>query len=97
MLKDITVKPSITIREAMKCLEITAEKCLLIVDDEKKLLGTLTDGDLRRAILEGKQFSKKIESFFYNDPYYLVEDKYTNDEALNLLREKKKLNTYSQL
>ena len=35
MLKDITIKPSITIREAMKCLEITAEKCLLIVDDEK--------------------------------------------------------------
>ena len=47
-MKDITVQPDITIRQAMKALDKTAEKCLLVVDEDKKLLGTLSDGDLRR-------------------------------------------------
>ena len=49
-MKNITVKPDITIRQAMKALDKTAEKCLLVVDEYDKLLGALTDGDLRRSI-----------------------------------------------
>ena len=59
-MKDITVKPDITIRQAMKALDKTAEKCLLVVDEDKKLLGTLSDGDLRRSILSGTNFSEDI-------------------------------------
>ena len=40
----------------------TAEKCLLVINDNNKLLGTLTDGDLRRSILAGSKNSDKIES-----------------------------------
>ena len=82
MLKDITVRPSISIREAMKYLDMTAENCLLVIDKEKKLLGTLTDGDLRRAILIGKQFSEKIENSYCKKPYYLIEGKFCNDEVV---------------
>ena len=42
----------------MKALDSTAEKCLLVTDGDMKLLGTLTDGDIRRAILAGKGFLK---------------------------------------
>ena len=59
-MKDITVNPNITIRQAMKVLDKTSEKCLLVVDENKKLLGTLTDGDLRRGILSGMNFSENI-------------------------------------
>ena len=59
-MKDLTVSPTITIKQAMKKLDQTAEKCLLVVDEELKLLGTLTDGDIRRAILGGNNFSDGI-------------------------------------
>ena len=37
-MKDITIKPNITIRQAMQFLNNTGTKCLLVVDDENKLL-----------------------------------------------------------
>ena len=37
-MKDITVQSTITILQAMKILDITAEKCLLIVNENNKLL-----------------------------------------------------------
>ena len=60
-MKDITVQPNISIRQAMKALDKTAEKCLLVTDNNKKLLGTLTDGDLRAAILKGTSIKQSIK------------------------------------
>ena len=56
-MKDIIVNSNITISQAMKRLDKTAEKSLVVVDGYDKLLGSLTDGDLRRGILSGMNFS----------------------------------------
>ena len=88
-MKDITVKLDITIRQAMKALDKTAEKCLLVVDDNKKLLGTLTDGDLRRGILNGVKFSENISDSYKSDPTILVQNQFTLEEAKQILRDKK--------
>ena len=37
----------------MEKLQISALKQLLVVNNKDKLLGTLTDGDIRRAFLKG--------------------------------------------
>ena len=89
MMKDISVQPSITIRQAMKALENTAEKCLLVIDENKKLLGTLTDGDLRRSILSGTKFSEDISTSYTTEPTVLFQDKYSKVEAKQLLRDLK--------
>ena len=88
-MKDITVKLDITIRQAMKVLEKTAEKCLLVVDENNKLLGTLTDGDLRRSILDGVKFSEHISASCNSEPTVLIKEKYTTEEAKQLLRDLK--------
>ena len=61
-MKNIIVKPDISVRQAMKSLNNTAEKCLLVADSKNRLLGTLTDGDLRRSILSGLKFSENISN-----------------------------------
>ena len=38
-MKNLTIGIDISIREAMKALDKTGEKCLLVVDNDKKLLG----------------------------------------------------------
>ena len=87
-MKDILLKPTISIRQAMKALDKAKEKCLLVVDSNWKLLGTLTDGDLRRSILSGSQFSKDISNSYHTKPIALTKNRFSSEEAKNLLREK---------
>jgi len=89
LTKNITVQPDITIREAMKVLNRTAEKCLIVVDEEKKLLGTLTDGDLRRSILAGAKFTDLIAGSFHKESFVVKQDAYTQEAVKALMLEKK--------
>ena len=88
-MKDITVKPDITIRQAMKVLNKASEKCLLVVDENKKLLGSLTDGDLRRGILSGMNFSKNISECYHKDATTFTQGNYTQEDVTRVLRDKK--------
>lgn len=46
-------KPSSTIKEVIETLNFTGIKLVLVVDDQKHLLGTISDGDLRRGLIRG--------------------------------------------
>jgi len=73
-MKDITISPDITIRVAMELLDKTAEKILLVVDDKKKLIGALTDGDIRRHILKDQDMSKSIEPAYNKAPFFVYQE-----------------------
>lgn len=51
--KKMTITNHHSIRQAMECINQYAKGIVLVVDDEYLLLGTITDGDIRRAILSG--------------------------------------------
>ena len=88
-MKDITVQPSISIRQAMKKLSQTGEKCLVIIDEKNTLLGTLTDGDIRKAILNGVNISESINNIYQQQPTVLAKNKYMLDEAKKLFTKSK--------
>ena len=88
-MKDISVRTNTTISQAMQTLEKTAEKCLLVTDDNNKLLGTLTDGDLRRAILKGMKFSDNILECYQIDATIFIQGNYTQEDVTRGLRDKK--------
>ncbi|MEO6775186.1 MAG: nucleotidyltransferase family protein [Kofleriaceae bacterium] len=52
-LLEATVLSSATVREAMQCLDRSGLLIALVVDDAQRLVGILTDGDIRRALLAG--------------------------------------------
>ena len=79
-LNNFLVPTSITIRNAMKIIEKISIKCLIVIDSNNTLLGTLTDGDIRRAILYEKQFDDKIESIFFKSPYFVCEDNVVEED-----------------
>ena len=43
---------------------------IVIVDDKKRLLGTLTDGDLRGSILSGKNINESIAKIYNSKPTF---------------------------
>lgn len=66
-IKSLLVSSDFTLKQAMQKLSDTAEKILFVVDSDNKLLGTLTDGDIRRGIIGGLKFNDKIGRIMHRD------------------------------
>jgi len=60
--------PNATIRHALEIIDRGSIKIALVSDQNQKLLGTLTDGDIRRAILGGRDLDDSIEPIYYRNP-----------------------------
>ena len=67
-IQNIKLSKSATIEEALKVIGNGAMKIVLIVDKSDKLLGTLTDGDIRRGLLNGLDLKSSIESIIFKTP-----------------------------
>lgn len=74
----ISVKPNTKISEAILKLRKTGDQCLLVVDKNLNLLGTLTDGDLRLPIVRGINLNNSIEKFYNKKPKTLKEKDLNN-------------------
>lgn len=66
--KNVLISNQLTIKEALLKLDETALQILLVVDSERKLLGTITDGDIRRGLLKGMGLDEAIESIVFTTP-----------------------------
>ena len=73
-IEKIKLLPEATIREALRIIDSGAVKIALVVDREGRLLGTLTDGDVRRAILEGKNLEDPIRDIYAKNPVTVPPD-----------------------
>jgi signal-transduction protein with cAMP-binding, CBS, and nucleotidyltransferase domain len=62
------VKPEASIRTTMRLIEESSLQIALVVDREDRLLGTVTDGDIRRAILDGKSLEEPVVSVMHANP-----------------------------
>ena len=61
-----------TLTEAVKQLEILKSNAILfVVDDQQKLIGSLTDGDIRRAILGGKSLNIEVKDCIQDKPAFI--------------------------
>lgn len=83
----IFIKKNTSIKDALKTLNKTAEKALLVVDDSVKLLGTLTDGDIRRYILSGKNITESadIGGVYNKKPIYISKRMFSIEAARETL------------
>lgn len=59
---ELTVSPKNTIREVIACIDRNEKGIALVVDEARKLLATLTDGDIRRAILGGHGLDEPVST-----------------------------------
>ena len=57
MLDNFLINTNASINDAIIKIEANSKGFVLLENDEKQVLGTLTDGDIRRALLSGAQLS----------------------------------------
>lgn len=59
-LESMLLKPTDSIHKVMTFIDKNGKGIALIVDEERRLLGTITDGDIRRAILARIDLEKSV-------------------------------------
>jgi dTDP-glucose pyrophosphorylase len=55
------------IKDAIQTLNMTGLKIVIVVDSGGKLLGTISDGDIRRGLLKGLNIDSPISDIIYRD------------------------------
>lgn len=84
-MKDITITSDISVRDALKKLDFCATKVLVIIGKCGTLLGSITDGDIRRFILNDGDINSTISSIYNKDPRYVIEGKYTKEDIRKII------------
>ena len=89
-IKTLIISKEESIKQTMAKLNMTSSKILLVVEDNGKLVGVVTDGDLRRGIVNGRELLAPIKKVMRESFCYLPEN--TEDiknRAKELMLEKK--------
>lgn len=66
--REAVVSNGVSLEQAIKVLDKAALRIALIVDDQGKLLGTLTDGDVRRALLQHRPLETPVNLVMNTQP-----------------------------
>ncbi len=87
--KDLIVSENTKIVTALKQLGKTGEKNLVVLNVKNKLVGVLSDGDLRRAILKKININNSIRKIYNKKPLFFYQNRLKNNEIKKILISKK--------
>lgn len=90
-MKDHTIKQHISLLEALGCINALAPEplVLFVVDDEDRMVGTLTDGDSRRALVAGASVNDPVERIMHRSFNYMKLENIGDVREIKRQKEKK--------
>lgn len=88
-MKRYIIQNTATILEALKALDGTSHdwQTLFVVDEAERMVGTLTDGDIRRGLIEGASLSTPVSKIMHTNFKYVFNGQY-DAKLLKEFREK---------
>jgi dTDP-glucose pyrophosphorylase len=84
--KKSLLSPAALIEDAIKCLINSSLRIALVADENLTLLGSITDGDIRRGLLRGLNLSSPASEVMNRDPI-VVEPKTLREDVMRLMSE----------
>lgn len=88
--KQILITQDVTIHNTLQIIDSGAMQIALIVDEENHLLGTVTDGDIRRGILKGIMLEEPVKRIM--NPHPTVAKSYERRDIVLAVMKLKRLN-----
>ncbi|MFT6780023.1 MAG: dTDP-glucose pyrophosphorylase [Paraglaciecola sp.] len=88
--KNILVSPSTTLRKLLTIIDEEALKLALVVNEDNQLLGSVSDGDIRRALIGGNELSALAKDIMHKNPI-TADVSATKEELLTIIRLKELL------
>jgi dTDP-glucose pyrophosphorylase len=86
-LDNILLQLDTSIIRALECIETGSRQIALVVDNERHLLGTVTDGDVRRGILRGIGLDQPVSAVMNSQPLTANVDQ-GREAVLRLMRDR---------
>lgn len=83
-IKQMLISPDITVKQAMKKMDEAGGKILFAVAESNRLVGCVTDGDIRRYILKGRHLGGPVSELLNHSPITITE-RISKKEAKNLM------------
>lgn len=77
-IKNIVAKQTSSIKEVMRIIDQSGLRSAYIIDEKNKLIGVISDSEIRRAILRGSDINKSVENIVNTNPVILMEKDETN-------------------
>ncbi len=81
-LEAMWIAPAATLREAMAAIDRGGSQITFVVESDGRLVGSLSDGDLRRALLAGADLDENIDHYVIRVPVVATPD----DDARRVLQ-----------
>lgn len=83
--KEHLISKDAALKDALaKLNKLASDAILFVVDDFDYLLGSLTDGDVRRGLLKGKGVEESVINYIQTNPKYVNKASYSIHEIINL-------------
>lgn len=72
------IQQTVSVLDALDVLnQISSDtQSLFVVDDNQRLVGTLTDGDIRRGLLSGAGLTDSVDTIMHKDFKYILESEF---------------------
>ncbi len=81
---NVLIKPDNTIRDALEIINNEALRVVLVVDEEDVLLGVVTDGDIRRGLLNNLPLTEPVSEVMNTNPTTALENS-SREELIDLM------------
>lgn len=88
MWRKTLISGDLDLRTVVQLLDSVALKILLLVDSNQRLIGTISDGDIRRALLANCSLQDSVLKVVHKNPL-VVDSNLSRPEVLKLMRLKK--------
>jgi len=83
--KDHIISIETKIKEALIQLnDLNLDNILFVVDSNSKLVGSLTDGDIRRALIKGVEIESSVEEVIQKEPKYIIKGQNNLNKIIEL-------------
>ena len=82
--KKYCVSSGSIVKDAIKTLNAQKGKIVIVLNSENVVLGTITDGDIRRALLDGITVDYSVENVMNKDYFFVQEENYSEQKAREL-------------
>lgn len=79
------LKSDATLQEAIRNLDQSSLQIVMVVDSDGQLVGTITDGDIRRGLLRGLSLTSSIDGIVFRDPF-VAPPRLSRETALQLMQ-----------
>lgn len=66
--KHLLIAPDTSVRDALRRIDQGGVQLVMVVDQEQKLLGTVSDGDVRRGLLNGAMLDSRVREIMHSQP-----------------------------